>query len=140
MPTDRRNVGFGLDIATLAQLLRYGVVGLCVTMLGAAIYYGCAEFLHIAPLIANSIAWLVGIVVGYGVHSRISFRGQGERGDLKRTGTRFIVVNLIGYALNSFWVWLLVEWIGGANWWPVLPMILLTPLSTFLLHRHWTFG
>lgn len=129
-----------LSVADGAQLLRYGFTGLGVTALGAAIYYSCAEFLDIAPLIANSIAWIVGIVVGYVLHSQFSFRGHGERDNLARTGSRFVIVNVIGYLLNSLWVWLLVEHLGGANWWPVLPMIFVTPLATFALHRKWTFG
>ena len=121
-------------------MLRYGVVGGGVTALGAAIYYGCAEFLGVAPLIANSIAFIIGILVGYVVHSQISFRGHGSRDSVARTGTRFLIVNLVGYAFNSLWVWSLVERLDGPNWWPVVPMVFVTPLVTFLMHRRWTFG
>ena len=126
--------------AAAAQLIRYVVIGGFVTALGAAVYYGCAEFLRIEPLIANLIAFIVGIIVGYVLHSRVSFRGHGQRDDLTRTGGRFVAVNLIGLCLNSFWVWSLVHWAHGANWWPIVPMVFVTPLSTFLMHRHWTFG
>jgi len=123
-----------------AQLLRYVCTGLGVTALGAAIYYTLAEFAGVSPLVANSIAWITGIVVGYFLHSQFSFRGHGERDNLARTGSRFLIVNVIGYLLNSLWVWLLVERLGGANWWPIIPMIFVTPFSTFVLHRRWTFG
>ena len=126
--------------AAAAQLVRYVVIGGFVTALGAAIYYGCAEFLHIEPLIANLIAFIVGVVIGYFLHSQVSFRGHGARDDLARTGGRFIAVNLFGLTLNSFWVWSLVHWADGPNWWPIVPMVFVTPLATFLMHRHWTFG
>jgi|UPI00061D3BFD putative flippase GtrA len=126
--------------AAAAQLVRYVVIGGFVTALGAAIYYGCAEFLHIEPLIANLIAFIVGVVIGYFLHSQVSFRGHGARDDLARTGGRFIAVNLFGLTLNSFWVWSLVHWAQGPNWWPIVPMVFVTPLATFLMHRHWTFG
>lgn len=123
-----------------AQLVRYVIIGGLITALGAAIYYGCAEFLGIEPLIANLIAFIIGVIIGYVAHSQVSFRGHGERDDLTRTGGRFIAVNLFGLSLNSFWVWSLVHWADGPNWWPIVPMVFVTPLATFLMHRHWTFG
>jgi len=126
--------------AAAAQLVRYVIIGGLITALGAAIYYACAEFLGIEPLIANLIAFIVGVIIGYVAHSQVSFRGHGERDDLTRTGGRFIAVNLFGLSLNSFWVWSLVHWAQGPNWCPIVPMVFVTPLATFLMHRHWTFG
>lgn len=126
--------------ATFFQLARYGVIGALITAGGQAIYYGLAETRTTSPLMAISIAWIVGVTVGYFAHGWISFAGHGTRDDHGRMGSRFIAVNLIGYALNSFWVWLLVERLGGPTWWPIPPNVVLTPLMTFWLHRRWTFG
>jgi len=125
--------------AAFLQLIRYGIVGALITIGGQAIYYGLAETRTTSPLVAIAIAWIVGVVVGYFAHGWISFAGHGARDDHAATGTRFVVVNIIGYVLNSFWVWLLVERLGGPNWWPIVPNIALTPLMTFWLHRYWTF-
>ncbi len=125
--------------ATVLQFARYGVIGLAITLLGQAIYLGLADHAGVAPLTAIAIAWIVGVGVGYFAHGSISFRGLGERSNHAETGARFIGVNLAGYAMNSFWVWLLVERLDGATWWPVVPNLFLTPLVTFFLHRHWTF-
>lgn len=122
------------------QILRYGLVGGAITLLGAIVYYVCAQFLGIAPLIANSVAFVTGVLAGYGAHSRISFAGHGAPRDVARTGTRFAVVNLVGYAVNSGFVWLLTGPLNGPNWWPIIPMVFVTPLLTYLLHRRWTFG
>ena len=131
---------YALDRESLAQLIRYVFVGGFVTALGAAIYFVCAEFLRIEPLIANLIAFVIGVMVGYVLHSNVSFRGHGERDDLARTGGRFFAVNLFGLGLNSFWVWSLVHYADGPNWWPIVPMVFVTPLATYALHRQWTFG
>ena len=125
--------------AAFAQLVRYGVIGAAITALGQAVYYILAETRTTSPLVAIAVAWIVGIIVGYFAHGWISFAGHGERDDHAATGTRFVVVNLIGYLLNSFWVWLLVEHLNGPTWWPIVPNIALTPLMTFWLHRRWTF-
>jgi len=126
--------------AAFAQLVRYGLIGAAITALGQAVYYVLAETRTTSPLAAIAIAWIVGVIVGYFAHGWISFRGHGERDDHGRMGIRFVAVNLIGYAINSFWVWLLVERLTGPTWWPILPNIALTPLMTFWLHRRWTFG
>ena len=125
--------------AAFLQLARYGVVGAAITAGGQAIYYGLAETGTTSPLVAIAIAWIVGVIVGYFAHGWISFRGHGERDNHGRIGLRFMAVNLIGYAINSWWVWLLVERLGGPTWWPIAPNIVLTPLITFWLHRRWTY-
>lgn len=125
---------------TLLQLLRYGVIGAGITILGQLIYFGLAESRLTPPLVAIAIAWITGVVVGYFAHGWISFRGHGPRDDHARIGGRFVAVNVIGYLINSFWVWLLVEHLGGPTWWPIVPNVVLTPLMTFALHRRWTYG
>ena len=126
--------------AALFQLIRYAIIGAAITTGGQAIYYALAESRTTSPLAAIAIAWIIGVIVGYFAHGWISFAGHGQRDDHGRMGLRFVAVNLIGYALNSFWVWLLVERLGGATWWPIFPNIALTPLMTFWLHRRWTFS
>ena len=122
------------------QLIRYGIIGALITLGGQAIYYGLAESRLTSPLMAVAIAFVIGLTVGYFAHGWVSFRGHGERDDHARIGTRFVTVNVVGYLANSFWVWLLVERLGGPNWWPIVPNIVLTPLLTFALHRRWTYA
>lgn len=126
--------------AALFQLIRYAVIGAAITAGGQAIYYALAETRTTSPLVAIAIAWIVGVIVGYFAHGWISFAGHGARDDHAGMSLRFVAVNLVGYAINSFWVWLLVERLGGATWWPIIPNIALTPLMTFWLHRRWTFS
>ena len=126
--------------AAFLQLIRYAIIGAAITAGGQAIYYALAETRTTSPLMAIAIAWIVGVIVGYFAHGWISFAGHGARDDHAGMSLRFIAVNLIGYAINSFWVWLLVERLAGATWWPIIPNIALTPLMTFWLHRRWTFS
>ena len=126
--------------AALLQLIRYAFIGAAITAGGQAIYYALAESRTTSPLVAIAIAWIVGVIVGYFAHGWISFAGHGARDDHAGMSLRFVAVNLIGYAINSFWVWLLVDRMGGATWWPIIPNIALTPLMTFWLHRRWTFS
>lgn len=126
--------------AAFAQLIRYAIIGALITLGGQAIYLGLADSRLTSPLVAIAVAWITGVIVGYFAHGWVSFKGHGERDDHARIGVRFVAVNLFGYAVNSFWVWFLVERLHGPNWWPVVPNIILTPLLTFALHRRWTYA
>jgi putative flippase GtrA len=122
------------------QLIRFGMVGGFVTVLSALVYYVSAAHLAVPPLLANVFGYLVGGALGYVLHSRISFRGHGRRdGTAMRTG-RFAVVSLVTFALNSLFVWALTGPLHGPTWWPVIPMVFVTPLVAFLLNRQWVFG
>lgn len=126
--------------ALFAQLVRYGVTGGFVTLLAVAVYWILATPLGVAPLLANLAGYLCAVAAGYLIHSRWSFRGHGRRGNLARTGGRFILVSLVSLALNSLFVWALTGPMGGPTWWPILPMVFVTPLVTFALNRLWVFG
>ena len=131
-PTDRA--------ALAAQLVRYGVTGGFVTLLAVAVYWILATPLGVAPLLANLAGYFSAVAAGYVIHSRWSFRGHGRRDNLARTGGRFILVSLVSLALNSLFVWALTGPLGGPTWWPIVPMVLVTPLVTFALNRLWVFG
>ena len=82
---------------------------------------------------------LVAVVSGYLLHSRWSFRGHGA--GVGETSWKFLAVSLFSYGANTFWVWLLTDdavW-AGPWWWPLLPILFVTPLATFLLNRLWVF-
>lgn len=123
----------------LSQLIRFGLVGGAVTALGAGAYL-VAAYAGVAPLLANVLAYVVAMAAGYVLHSRVSFRGHGNRDNPGRRTIRFVTVSLISFALNSLFVWLLTGPLGGALWWPVVPMLFVTPLVTFNLNRRWVFA
>lgn len=122
------------------QVIRFGLVGGFVTLVGGAAYYIPATYLGVHPLLANLLAYVVAMGLGYVLHSTVSFRGHGRRDNPgKRTG-RFLVVSLVSLALNSLWVWTLTGLLDGPTWWPLVPMLFVTPAVTFALNRQWVFG
>ena len=124
--------------AVLVQLARFVVSGAFVTALGVAVYALVALGLRWNPQLGNFLAYVVAMATGYVMHSRWSFRDHGG----ERTGStkvRFIIVSLISYALNSFWVWLLFTRLDLGRAAPIAPMLFVTPAVTFLLNRQWVF-
>jgi len=124
----------------LGQFVRYGVTGGFASVVNIAIYWVAATFLGVDPNLAMFLGYLAAVLVGYVIHSRWSFRGHGRRGNLARTGGRFVLVSLVSFALNSLWVWLFVRYLGGPTWWPIPAVLGVTPLLVFWLNRRWVFG
>ena len=130
LPPERRTV--------LAQLARFVVSGAFVTALGVGVYALVALGLRWHPQLGNFLAYAVAMATGYLMHSRWSFRDHGGE-HTNATRVRFVIVSLVSYALNSFWVWLLYTQLDLGRAAPILPMLFVTPAVTFILNRQWVF-
>jgi len=124
---------------TLGQLARFGVTGLAMTALYAAIYWPLATYV-MNPNLAVVIAFVVATAVGRYAHGAISFRGHGTRS--RRTIRRFFAVQALGFVLQQGFTWVLVTgpFFHGPTWWPLVPAVSVVPLVTFWLNRHWAFA
>jgi putative flippase GtrA len=120
------------------QLIRYAIAGFCVTQFSALIYSILAMFAHVAPLMANGCSTACGVIVGYLVHDRWSFADGGADNDVAKLG-RFLATTLLGFAVNSLWVWLLVTRLHFAPLAPVPLMMFATPWVSFFINRYWVF-
>jgi putative flippase GtrA len=124
----------------LGQLVRFGLTGGLLTVLVAGGYWLVAELLHVEPMLSLTLNFVVFTGLGYLLHSRFSFRGHGSRDNAPARTARFFTVNVIGFLANQFFVWLLVKQLDGPTWWPVVPILFVTPLLTFALNRRWVFA
>ena len=124
---------------TGGQFVRYAITGFGITALAAAVYWVLATPFGVHVQVANLVGYLVAVMLGYVIHSRWSFRGHGSRDSTARTTSRFFAASLISLALNSAWIWLLVDRLGGATWWPIVPIMFVTPVAMFWLNRLWVF-
>lgn len=124
------------------QVIRFGLVGGFVTGLYVLVYSPLASLELASPQIANLAGYVVAMVTGYVLHSRWSFRGHGSRDNAARTTGRFFIVSLISLALNALFVFVLTDslMLDGPWWWPLIPILFVTPLVTFTLNRQWVFG
>ena len=130
LPPERRIV--------VAQLARFVISGAFVTALGVAVYALVALVLRWHPQVGNFLAYVVAVATGYVMHSQWSFRDHGgER--THATRLRFALVSVISYALNSLWVWLLFTRMDLGRAAPIVPMLFVTPVVTFVLNRQWVF-
>jgi putative flippase GtrA len=126
--------------ALVGQMIRFGLTGGLLTVLVAGGYWVVAEVFGVEPMVSMTLNYLAFTGLGYFLHSRFSFRGHGSRDQMGVRTARFFTVNTVGFLLNQLFVWLLVKQMGGPTWWPVIPILFVTPLVTFALNRRWVFG
>ena len=126
--------------AMLVQLIRYGVAGLAITLAVAASYWAITDLLHIDPMASYGIVFLVFSGISYVTHGEYSFRGHGERDRHHIRMGRFFAINVLGFLVNQGFIWLLVKQLDGPTWWPTIPMVFVTPLLTFALHRRFVYA
>lgn len=122
----------------LTQIARFLVGGVFVTALGVGLYAIFALALRWNPQLCNFLAYVLAMTTGYFMHSQWSFRGHGSE-RTRATRARFIMVSLIGYSLNSFWIWLLFAKLELGRAAPMIPMLLVSPAVTFVVNRQWVF-
>jgi putative flippase GtrA len=119
------------------QLMRYIIAGLIVTWFAATVY-SVLVLKHIGPYLANVGSTATGLVTGYFIHSRWSFKGGRKDSETLQLG-RFLIAAAIAFAINNFWIWLTVQQLGLPPLAPVPLMMAATPVLSFLLNRYWVF-
>jgi putative flippase GtrA len=123
----------------LGQLVRFAITGGLVTVLYGVIYWPLATYI-MNPNLAVVVAFVVAVIAGRYAHGAVSFRGHGTRST--RTAHRFFLVQLLGFAMQQAFTWVLVTgpFFHGPTWWPLVPAVFVTPLVTFWLNRSWAFA
>ena len=122
------------------QLVRFVIAGGMATVIYTIVYSPLAGYGITSEQVANFFGYLAAMGSGYLLHSRWSFRGHGAGAG--QTMTRFFAVSLVSYGMNTLWVFLLTDdaMLAGPWWWPLLPVLFVTPLVTFALNRLWVFA
>jgi putative flippase GtrA len=124
----------------VAQVIRFGMTGVLLTLLVAGGYWIAADVFGVEPMLSMTLNYLVFTALGYVLHSRFSFKGHGDRDNPRARTVRFFIVNTAGFLANQFFVWLLVKQMEGPVWWSVIPIVFVTPVLTFSLNRRWVFA
>ncbi len=124
----------------LFQLIRYALAGFAITLAVAGSYWAITDLLHVDPMVSFTIVFLVFSGVSYFTHGEYSFRGHGTRDRHHIRMGRFFAINVLGFLVNQGFIWLLVKQWNGPTWWPTIPMVFVTPLLTFALHRRFVYA
>ena len=124
----------------VVQYAQFGAVGLIAAATHVLIYSAGIMVAALTPLVANAVAFGIAVMVSFFGHSRLAFREQmagQERRRQRAALMRFVVVALIGFALNSLAVHLCVNVLGWPDHSPIVFMLTVVPLTVFALSKLW---
>lgn len=125
------------DRALLAELSRFGTIGVAVTLLHGAVAWLAHRSLGMPPFAANLAGYGVAVGLSFAGHSLWTFR---RRDRAVRRLARFIVVSLAGFALSNATIWVVTRTVD----WPfevaLAINLALIPAATWLVSRLWVFA
>ncbi|HEX5078773.1 MAG TPA: GtrA family protein [Geminicoccaceae bacterium] len=130
------------------QYARFGTIGLGATATNALLFVMLVELAGLAPLLANAVAFCVAVLVSFHGHFHWTFpraaARPAERADDRRQRraalARFVVVALIGLALNSLAIWAVVDLMALPYAYALIVMVVVVPPLLFILNKRWAFA
>lgn len=115
----------------------FALIGLIATGVHVVTALVARTGLRLEPLQANFVGYACAVGFSYVGNARLTFgRPTRDIGQL----TRFLVVSLVGLALNQAIIHLLVGIAGWPFWQALGPVVVLVPLLSFGLLKIWAFG
>lgn len=120
----------------MPSLIRFAISGGLATLTHITVFVALVEWLELRPFYASVPAFLAAVWVSYVLNYRWTFRADGPHQVLF---PRFALVAVTGLILNLLITYLVVDlwhfWYGYA----LLAIIMIIPVTTFLLSRFWVF-
>ena len=119
----------------VAQLLRYGLVG-AMSNLALYVLYLTMTYLGTGPKTAMTIAYIVGVFLGFIGHRTWTFM---HKGALLASGARYIIAHISGYLINLFILLTFVDRLGYPHQWVQAAAIFVVAGFLFLAFRYFVF-
>jgi putative flippase GtrA len=121
------------------KLIKFLGVGVFATLIHVSLFWLLLEFQTFKPQGANLIAFVVAFVFSYWGQTNITFKNTPSGNNLG-TFNKFVIVAIVGYLLNSFWVFSTESLLIINSKWSIVGIGLLTPIITYLGLSKWVYG
>jgi putative flippase GtrA len=118
----------------IQRAARFGLSGILVTALHAAIAVSFIELVFPNPPLANGIAYAIATVASYLINTLWSFSSPLQR----QSFLRFLFVSGVGFSLTVTIAWL-ADLAGFSYWMGIACVVAIVPPVTFLMHAYWTY-
>jgi putative flippase GtrA len=116
------------------QLPWFAVFGIAASATHVAVALSAARWLGMAPLTANTLAFVCALGVSYLGNAIVTFRVEPWR---LAAFLKFCVLAVAGFALNQAIVYALTVRLGWPFWASLLIVVAIVPPATFLLAKLW---
>ena len=94
----------------LAEIVRFGIIGVLATLLDWGIFYVLTNFLGVYYVVSSVIGFCVSVIFNY-LLSRAWVFHVTEKQNVVREFILFMITSIIGLGINTLVLWLCVEWL-----------------------------
>ena len=116
---------------------RYGVVGVIGTILHIGTLVLLVEKFQADPVLSSVAGFILALIVSYFLNFSWVFDSSRQH---QVAGFRYVVVSVSGLALSTLIMYTAVDLLHWWYGWGVVCLVLVVPISNFLLNYLWTFG
>ena len=120
------------------QVGKFGVVGIAATGVHMLVFSVLLELTTLTAVAANTYAFVSAVAFSFFGNRHWSFAPpSGDRSQVSFSALKYCAVGLSGYAFNGLSAWLIVDrWMMPYGL-ALVPMMLVTPVLTYLAIRLW---
>lgn len=121
----------------IRQFMTFVVVGLINTAVSAGLYGVFTRLVHLHPLTANAVAFIVAVTISFTLNRRYTFRGS--LGAVHHQYAKFFAVNIIGLGVSELIIWWLHVILGLHDFLAFAVATGVVLFWNFGANRWWTF-
>jgi putative flippase GtrA len=117
-------------------MARFGIVGLCATLVYVAVAGFANEVFEIAPVFASLLGVAASTGVSYFGHVFFSFRVEPNHRDFL---WRFLLIAALAFSLSAGMTWLIANVMQLSPRLAITTVTVLIPIINYLCNRYWVF-
>jgi putative flippase GtrA len=118
-----------------AQLFRYGLVGIASNLSGYLLFL-LITYWGMGPKIAVTLLYVVGATIGFFGNRQWAFAHNGA---LLRSGATYFVAHVLGYMINLFMLFILVDRLGYSHRWVQAGAVIVVAGFLFVVFKYLVF-
>ena len=122
--------------AVVREINLFAVVGFTATAINYVAALAAQHLLGLAAMPAGVAGYAAAVGISYFGNSLLTFRRRAMHGP---QFARFAVISLIGLAINLGLVFVGVHTLGWPLWKALIQVVLIVPVSTFVMAKFWAF-
>ena len=131
-----RNFPFQVDSrGVIAQLFRYGLVGVVINVAGYMMYL-TITYLGGEPKLTMSALYVIVLVTGFLLNRKFTFT---HKGSISRAFVKYIIVYGVGYIINLLFLVVLSDRMGFSHQFVQLGAMAFLVFYFFIALRYYTF-
>ena len=117
----------------IIQLIKFGIVGVIVTLIDLAVLMLLKEFMHIDVLVSSAVAFSVSVIANYILSMLFVFKSRGN--SKVKEFLVFVILSIGGLLLNQFIMWLGTEIMTAYYLWVKAFALVFVPIYNFITRK-----